>query len=109
MSSAKHQDKNAIKTCIVEGCGADSKSCPYLFFLKVPQNPERRVDWCDAMGIAVQKGRVYCCTRHFEIPGDFDGDAPADKSSGIRLKLKSDVLPHKDIPFIRKSENLKFR
>ncbi|XP_001652710.2 uncharacterized protein LOC5569111 [Aedes aegypti] len=106
MSSAKHQDKNAIKTCIVEGCGADSKSCPYLFFLKVPQNPERRVDWCDAMGIAVQKGRVYCCTRHFEIPGDFDGDAPADKSSGIRLKLKSDVLPHKDIPFIHEVKNI---
>nr|XP_029728140.1 uncharacterized protein LOC115266300 [Aedes albopictus] len=109
MSSAKNQDKNdknALKTCVVEGCGADSKSCPYLFFLKVPQNPERRVDWCDAMGVAVQRGRVYCCTRHFEIPGDFDGDAPSDKSSGIRLKLKSDVLPHKDIPLMHDVRNI---
>lgn len=106
MSLAKNQDKNALKTCVVEGCNATSKACPYLFFLKVPQNPERRVDWCDAMGVAVQKGRVYCCTKHFEIPGDFDGDSAPDKSSGIRLKLKSDILPHKDIPLIQEVKNI---
>ncbi|XP_065091595.1 uncharacterized protein LOC135712561 [Ochlerotatus camptorhynchus] len=98
MNGDKSQDKNAIKTCVVDGCVANSKTCPYLFFLKVPQNPERKTEWCDAMGIALQKGRVYCCTRHFDIPGDFDGDAPSDKSSGIRLKLKNHILPHKDIP-----------
>ncbi|XP_065091530.1 uncharacterized protein LOC135712512 [Ochlerotatus camptorhynchus] len=109
MSCSKNQDKNdknAIKTCVIDGCGANSKTSPYLFFLKVPQNPERRIDWCDAMGVAVQKGRVYCCTRHFDIPGDFDGDAPSDKSSGIRLKLKSHVLPHKDISIQYETRNI---
>lgn len=92
-------DKSEIKSCVVENCGANSEQCPYLFFLKVPQNMERRVLWCDAMGIPVRKGRFYCCTRHFDIPGDFDGDSAADKSSGVRLKLKCDVLPHKSIPY----------
>ncbi|XP_058455598.1 uncharacterized protein LOC131432959 isoform X1 [Malaya genurostris] len=95
-----------VKACVVVGCGANSEICPYLFFLKVPQNPERRVDWCDAMGIATRKGRLYCCTRHFDIPGDFDGDAPSDKSSGIRLKLKGDVLPHKGIPLQHEVRNI---
>ncbi|KAL1376931.1 hypothetical protein pipiens_004271 [Culex pipiens pipiens] len=99
-------DKSEIKSCVVENCGANSEQCPYLFFLKVPQNMERRVLWCDAMGIPVRKGRFYCCTRHFDIPGDFDGDSAADKSSGVRLKLKCDVLPHKSIPYQDEVRNI---
>lgn len=99
-------DKSELKTCVVDNCGANSEQCPYLFFLKVPQNMERRVLWCDSMGIPVRKGRFYCCTRHFDIPGDFDGDSAADKSSGVRLKLKSDVLPHKSIPYQNEVRNI---
>lgn len=95
-----------IKSCVAVGCGANSEICPYLFFLKVPQNPERRVDWCDAMGVPARKGRLYCCTRHFDIPNDFDGDASSDKTSGIRLKLKGDVLPHKGISYQCEVKNL---
>lgn len=102
-SQAKASD---VKSCVVVGCGANSEMCPYLFFLKVPQNPERRIEWCDAMFVASRKGRLYCCTRHFDIPGDFDGDAPSDKTSGIRLKLKGDVLPHKSIPHHNEVKNI---
>uniref|UniRef100_A0A1Q3F086 THAP-type domain-containing protein n=1 Tax=Culex tarsalis TaxID=7177 RepID=A0A1Q3F086_CULTA len=99
-------EKSEVKSCVVENCGANSEQCPYLFFLKVPQNVDRRVLWCDAMGIPVRKGRFYCCTRHFDIPGDFDGDSAADKTSGVRLKLKSDVLPHKSIPYQNEVRNI---
>ncbi|XP_055635007.1 uncharacterized protein LOC129774933 isoform X2 [Toxorhynchites rutilus septentrionalis] len=58
------------------------------------------------MGVASRKGRLYCCTRHFDIPGDFDGDASSDKSSGIRLKLRGDVLPHKGITFQKDVKNI---
>lgn len=99
-------DKSEIKSCVVDNCGANSDQCPYLFFLKVPQNMDRRVLWCDSMGIPVRKGRLYCCTRHFDIPGDFDGDSATDKTSGVRLKLKSDVLPHKSIPYQNEVRNI---
>lgn len=89
------------KTCSAAGCGANSELYSFLFFLKVPQNIIRRTEWCDAMGVATQKGRLYCCTRHFDIPGDFDDDPATDKSRGIRLKLKTNVLPHKAIVFER--------
>ncbi|XP_055596514.1 uncharacterized protein LOC129746690 [Uranotaenia lowii] len=94
-----------IKSCAVDKCSANSDQCPYLFFLKVPLNINRRIDWCDAMGIANQKGTLYCCTRHFDIPGDFDGESSTEKT-GVRLKLKTDVLPHKSLPGLNSIKNI---
>ncbi|EDS37771.1 conserved hypothetical protein [Culex quinquefasciatus] len=93
-----------VKNCAVLDCGTSSDKYPYLFFLKVPASPERRLLWCDSMGIPASKGRMFCCTRHFDIPEDFDG---ADSTeAGMRLKLKHFVLPHKAIPFLSHAKNI---
>nr|XP_023030255.1 uncharacterized protein LOC111518133 isoform X1 [Leptinotarsa decemlineata] len=87
-----------VKICFVPTCKNRSSIVDKKFF-SVPKNTAKRNIWFSAVGYgSTSKGHAYyCCEDHFHLPEDTRNWMCFRFVEGTVLKLRENVVPHKNI------------